>query len=377
MPTLSLQQFNPQDFLRDIWQQRPCVLRQALPNFSDPISPEQLAGLACDELLESRLILEQGGDYPWQLKHGPFDEADFTSLGDQHWTLLVQDVDKYLPAVAALLAPFRFLPDWRIDDVMVSYAVPGGNVGAHLDNYDVFLIQGQGQRHWRVAQQPSVNESLVPHCDLRLLTQFPTPAQDYVLNPGDILYIPPRFAHHGIAQTACLTYSVGFRAPTAEELADHLLAQSAAQQPRFSDPARPTCQHPGLITPEDLTQLVQLLQQQLMQPAALASYFTQPKDPDALIPHEPALTLAQFKQSLTQSEQIQLHPQTRLAYIKQDQDYLLFIGEHQTPLAASLQGEVDSLITQRQLACATLLGANDAWLELLTHWVNQGYLLID
>ena len=206
------------DFLSQYWQQRPLLIRGALPDFVAPIDADTLAGLAMEDMIESRIVsFDQGS---WALAHGPFQTKDFER--DCPWTLLVQGVDQWLPEVAALSGCVDFLPSWRFDDVMVSYAVDGGSVGPHFDRYDVFLLQGEGQRLWRVGQYCDESTPRLEHDSLHLLANFET-VEEYLLNPGDALYVPPGYAHWGIAQGECTTFSLGFRAPTLADLSDRLL----------------------------------------------------------------------------------------------------------------------------------------------------------
>jgi len=214
------------DFLSQYWQQRPLLIRGALPDFIAPIDADTLAGLAMEDMIESRIVsFDQGS---WALAHGPFQAKDFER--DSPWTLLVQGVDQWLPEVAALRGCVDFLPAWRFDDVMVSYAVDGGSVGPHFDRYDVFLLQGEGQRLWRVGQYCDESTPRLEHDSLHLLANFET-VEEYVLNPGDALYIPPGYAHWGIAQGECTTFSLGFRAPTLADLSDRLLESVVERLP--------------------------------------------------------------------------------------------------------------------------------------------------
>ena len=184
-----LGQHTPAGFLQHYWQQKPLLIRQALANDALPtLSPDELAGLACETDIESRLILEKDGPHPWQLENGPFDAERFASLPESHWTLLVQDVDKFVPQVAELLQWFRFVPDWRIDDVMISYAIDQGSVGPHVDNYDVFLLQIHGRRRWRISTQPIADDNFIPDIPLNILQQFDA-EQEWLLEPGDMLYL--------------------------------------------------------------------------------------------------------------------------------------------------------------------------------------------
>jgi len=205
------------NFLRDYWQRRPLLMRQALTGFDCQLQADELAGLACAADVESRLVLEKDGASPWEARQGPFSNGDFAQLPENHWTLLVQDVDKHWPAVAGLLEPFRFLPDWRLDDVMVSYAVDQGSVGPHTDDYDVFLYQAQGRRRWKIHHRTVTETDLIPGLDLCILREFEAD-EEWLLEPGDLLYLPPNLAHWGIAEGECMTCSIGFRAPSYREL---------------------------------------------------------------------------------------------------------------------------------------------------------------
>ena len=228
----------PERFLRDYWQKRPLLVRNAIAGFMSPIEPEDLAGLACEDGVLARLVTHDRATDGWSVRHGPFAEDDFPGLPDHDWTLLVQDVDKWDADVRALIPRFDFLPRWRVDDIMVSFAASGGSVGAHVDQYDVFLLQAQGHRRWQVDAGPAPPLDFRDDAELRLLRQF-QPTHDWVLGPGDMLYLPPGVPHHGVAEDACLTMSLGMRAPSAAELlgdyADSLAAD-ADEALRYSDP---------------------------------------------------------------------------------------------------------------------------------------------
>jgi len=217
----------PTEFLTEYWHKKPLLIKHAIPGFKGLLSPEELAGLACEDDVQSRIVEEINGQ--WHASHGPFDDDDFAGLPDQpdpshRWTLLVQSVNHYLPEASQLLQQFDFIPHARLDDLMVSYAPDGGGVGPHFDSYDVFLLQGQGKRLWRVSEQTDL--SLVDGAPLRILKNFDT-AQEWLLEAGDMLYLPPHLAHWGIAvsdgKTDCMTYSIGFRAPKNQELATEFL----------------------------------------------------------------------------------------------------------------------------------------------------------
>lgn len=228
----------PADFLRDYWQKRPLLIRAALADMALPITPEDLAGLACEEAALSRLIVRDAKREHWTVTTGPLEESVFATLPRTHWTLLVQDVDKWDMDVAALLERFRFLPRWRVDDVMVSYAVDGGGVGAHVDQYDVFLVQGLGRRRWRISDDRDAPKAFRPDIELKILAEF-APTHEWTLEPGDMLYLPPGFAHDGVAVGDCMTLSVGMRAPALAEMLGDLadsLVEPLGEDDRYTDP---------------------------------------------------------------------------------------------------------------------------------------------
>src|SRR3990167_5380334 len=208
----------PRQFLTEYWQKKPLLIRAAYPDFTGLLSADELAGLACEEDVQARLVINRQGK--WQVENGPFDEARFAKLPKRDWTLLVQGVNHHLPEAATLLQRFDFIPHARLDDLMVSYAPDGGGVGPHFDSYDVFLLQGQGKRLWRIRSEEDL--TLVDGAPLRILKNFKT-EQEYLLEAGDMLYLPPHVAHWGIAVGDCITYSIGFRAPSAQELATQFL----------------------------------------------------------------------------------------------------------------------------------------------------------
>jgi len=271
---MKLATFDPHAFVRDHWQKTPLLIRNPWDAWANPLSPDELAGLACEDDVESRLII--GKPKGPKVGHGPFAEKRFAKLGKHPWTLLVQAVDLYVPAVAALLDPFRFVPNWRIDDVMVSYASDGGGVGPHFDQYDVFLIQGLGQRRWRIGGKCEATTPLLPHDDLQLLAEFEA-TEEWVLSPGDMLYLPPGIAHDGIAVgDDCMTYSIGFRAPARSELiahfADHLLAE-LSEDDRYTDPDLAAADDPDEISDAAIDRLHAMVLEKMQDRAAFARWF--------------------------------------------------------------------------------------------------------
>jgi 50S ribosomal protein L16 3-hydroxylase len=264
-------QMDSKTFLSEYWQKKPLVIRQALPDFINPLSADELAGLALEEDIESRLVLETPNLAPfWQLKRGPFDEKEFAALPKTHWTLLVQGVDRIIPEVASLLDSFDFIPQWRVDDVMISYAVEQGSVGPHYDNYDVFLFQAEGRRQWTLTTQDCTLSNYLSDVPLRIMDQFKV-EETYILEPGDMLYLPPHVGHHGISLSDdCMTYSFGYRSYQAQEmwesLGDHLAEYAASQNqaPKlYVDPLWEAGHSSALIPPQAWVQARALLQQML------------------------------------------------------------------------------------------------------------------
>ena len=202
------------EFLKEYWQKKPLLVRQAIPSFVSPLDAEELAGLACEENVEARLVQQKDGQY--SLRQGPFTTRDFAKLPARDWTLLVQDVEKHLPEFAAWLDHFDFIPHWRVDDLMISHAAEGGGVGPHTDAYDVFLLQAKGRRRWSIAER--FNPATIPGIDVKVLKEFRS-EQEWELEPGDMLYLPPNVAHEGVALDGnCMTWSIGFRAPSLRDM---------------------------------------------------------------------------------------------------------------------------------------------------------------
>lgn len=260
----------PRAFLKEYWQRRPLLCRGALSDWRCPIDADDLAGLAMEAEAESRLIYGSGDDADdYHLKHGPFAEKTLTSLPSKDWTLLVQGVEQWVPAVTELAHPYRFLPDWRIDDIMVSTAAPGGSVGPHVDAYDVFLVQGHGTRTWLLGGDVGTDPPLADHPDLKLMQSFETVAE-HVLGPGDVLYVPPGHAHWGIGGgDGCLTLSLGFRAPSAVDLLDGM-ADVMSDLP-LPDRGREPTDNAGSISGADLDRMAGLLSVLVQDRAALLS----------------------------------------------------------------------------------------------------------
>ncbi|AMA46147.1 ribosomal protein uL16 3-hydroxylase [Pseudomonas alabamensis] len=351
------------EFLRDYWQKKPLLVRKAFTDFESPIDADELAGLALEEEVESRLVQEQG-ERPWELRRGPFTEETFAELPARDWTLLVQAVDQFVPEVAELLEHFRFLPSWRIDDVMISFAAPGGSVGPHFDNYDVFLLQGMGKRNWKVGQVCDSDSPLIPHADLRILADFEQ-SDEWTLEPGDMLYLPPRLAHYGVAEDDCLTYSVGFRAPSAAEVLTHFtdfLSQFLPDEERYSDADAEPANDPHQIQRDSLDRLKALLSEHMGDERLLLTWFgqfmTEPRYPELVSGEE--LTEEDLVDSLEQGAILIRNPSARMAWSEVDDDLLLFASGQ----SRLLPGHLRELL---KLVCA----ADALHIENLAPWLED------
>ena len=368
------------EFLRDYWQRKPLLVRQAIPDFESPLSADELAGLSLEESVESRIVLEHGKT-PWEMRRGPFQEEDYQHLPEQDWTLLVQAVDQFVPEVAQLLEQFRFLPSWRIDDVMISYAAPGGGVGPHFDNYDVFLLQGHGRRRWKVGQMCSSDSPLREHADLRILADFEQ-SDEWVLEPGDMLYLPPRLAHYGIADDECMTYSIGFRAPSAAEVLTHFtdfLGQFLSDEERYTDAGlQPVGDDPHQIQRDALERLQGLIQEHMSDERLLLTWFgqfmTEPRYPELVagedIPEE------ELFGALEDGALLVRNPSARLAWSEIDIGLVLFASGQSVLLPGQLK-ELLKLVCSADALHLENLGqwlADDDARKLLAELVKQGSL---
>lgn len=335
MTSSTLGGLSPAEFLKRYWQKKPLLIRGAFPGFRDPVTPDELAGLACEDGVESRLVMERGGGKPWRVFHGPQKAGRLRGLPKSHWTLLVQGVDRFVPRVAALMEPFRFIPEWRLDDVMVSFAPRHGSVGPHVDSYDVFLLQGKGRRRWRVDERAAAD--FRPGLDLRILKKF-RPRQEWVLGPGDILYLPPGVGHHGVALEDCLTYSIGFRAPSAADLLAAAVPRLAAKAVLYRDPALRPARSAEVPRPA-LRELRRLLENSLRSlgasefDALVGEHLTEPKDGAAAgRPFPPAA----LKSRLKRGAALERVPGSRLAFIRRGDGADLFAEGRRFPLGKSL-----------------------------------------
>ena len=369
---------SPAQFLHDYWQKRPLLIRNAFPDFQPPVQPDDLGGLACEDGALSRLIVHDEARERWSVKTGPLDEADFARTPSTNWTLLVQDVDKWDADVARLLEHFRFLPSWRVDDVMVSYAEPGGGVGAHVDQYDVFLLQGLGQRHWAISTDPAAPKDFRPDIELKQLAQF-EPTHEWLLEPGDMLYLPPGVPHDGVAFGGpCMTFSIGMRAPSQAELTGDLadyLAERLDETQRYTDPDLAPARAPGEIDAAALARLRETLPfAAALDEDTLRDWFGRfiTRYRNAQTPAAPArpFTVDALRKRLEGGASLLRHPWSRLAWSRARRGAVLFANGQAWPAGVEL---AQRLCAQRELVFDDV--PDDSALVLLLGLVNDGHLV--
>ncbi len=365
----------PARFLAEYWQRKPCLLRATKLQTDFPLDGNDLAGLACEDLTESRLISGPDTAGLWHLEHGPFKEARFATLGSEQWTLLVQDVEKHYAPLQSLLARFNFLPSWRLDDLMISFAAPGGSVGAHVDQYDVFLLQLEGRRRWDIAEQFDPRPDAAQPIDM--LASFQ--AQDrWILEPGDMLYLPPGVAHHGVALDPCLTASIGFRAPSALDLTLALgesLTERDDEGGRYRDPALQPPVASGEVDAAAQERFRQLLLSKLNDPELLGdsigrllSRFRQAHEP-APPPQLPARP--ELEHAVNSHQALSLHPWARPNWYRHGADARLYLAGQAHECSPALAEWVCAGLARD---ARPALNRRDC--EVLVELLQQGQLLL-
>ena len=373
---------SPAQFLRNYWQKRPLLIRRAFADFEPPLQPDDLAGLACEDGVLARLIVHDEKRDRWSVRNGPLQESDFAGTPDRGWTLLVQDADKWDSDVAGLLEHFRFLPSWRMDDVMISYAEPGGGVGAHVDQYDVFLLQGLGQRHWAISTDPQAPKDFRPDVELKQLAQFES-THEWLLEPGDMLYLPPGVPHDGVAFGGpCMTFSIGMRAPSQAELTGDLadyLAERLPDELRYADPDLQPVQAAGEIDRAALIRLRAALPfAAALDDTLLADWFgrfiTRYRSAQGPAMPDKPLDAAALRGKLAAGAQLLRHPWSRMAWSRPARR-----GGARCTLYANGQAyPATPALAQQLCEQRTLAGSPAAEVEqaLLLALVNDGHLLL-
>ena len=361
---------SPRQFMRRHWQKKPLLVRQAIADFVPPVDRSALFALAARDDVESRLLQQTGGQ--WRMRHGPVARRSLPPLATPGWTLLVQGVDLHDDAVHALLQRFRFVPDARLDDLMISYASDGGGVGPHFDSYDVFLLQARGRRRWRIGRQSDL--TLVEGLPVKILANF-SPQEEYVLEPGDMLYLPPRWAHDGVAEGAdCMTYSVGFRTPARAGLARELLARLADEgdgddaSPRYADPRQDAVDTPAALPPALLEFARRAVAEVLREPQALArslgEVLSEPKPGVWFDPVEAPTGAA------SEAAAVRLDRRTRMLY----DAHHVFVNGESFRIGGRDARLIRRLADTRQLSAIDVRRLSNQAQEVLHDWIDAGWL---
>ena len=379
-PRTLLNNLTPSEFLAEYWQKKPLLIKGAIPDFDSLLTPNELAGLACEDDVQARIIALKKNK--WSVKEGPFDDDDFAKLPDKDWTLLVQSVNHHLPEAQSLLSQFDFIPHARLDDLMVSYAPDGGGVGPHVDSYDVFLLQGSGKRLWKVSEQQDL--SLVEGAPLRLLQNFVT-EQEWLLEAGDMLYLPPQIAHWGTAVGEdCMTYSIGFRAPKQQELATEFLGflqdklTIEANLPALYSDADLTLQtHPAEISTAMVEKVGAMLQKITWDNATVAqflgAYISEPK-PDVVFEPNKKIYLTVFNRHIFE-QGIALDLKSQLLFVATGDNTTFFMNGEVSDWLGENAELLKTFADKRALIAQTI--TDDTLLKQLHDWYLAGYLMFE
>lgn len=371
MKLAMLDGLSAQQFLSDYWQKKPLLIRNAFPGFKDFVSFDSLQALAQRDDVLSRLVTERAGE--WSVKQGPLRPSDFRGLKRAHWSLLVQGIDQLLPAGKALLSHFNFIPHARLDDLMISFAPKEGGVGPHFDSYDVFLLQGQGHKRWQVSQQR--DHALIPDAPLRILQRFKM-EQEWILGPGDMLYLPPGYAHYGIGLNDNLTYSIGFRAASHQELLVQFLIHlqdRVTAEGMYEDPDLKPQKHSAEISDTMINKVTSAINQLTWSKdditQFLGSYLTEPKPHIFFDPPARPLSLAKFQQAV-EKKGLHLSLKSQLLFAG---ERLFMNGEEVCATGAALKLLI-RLANERALSGSGALPTAAG--EMLYDWYQAGYVLL-
>ncbi len=363
-------------FLEQYWQKKPCLIRNAITDFVPIIDGDDLAGLACEEMAESRLVTGSFASANWNVTHGPFAESDFSELPQENWTLLVQDVEKHYAPLQDLMQQFSFIPNWRLDDLMISYAATGGSVGPHVDQYDVFLLQAEGRRRWQIAR--SFDPALLEACPLNVLQSFEA-EQEWDLEPGDMLYLPPNVAHHGVALEPGMTWSIGSRAPSGADLLQGFgewLAFSDNEGGRYADPGLEPAVRAGEIDQRALKDLKQFMLSRIDDDSSLedflAAFLSRFRLANEPVAPPQALTAEQLLKRMTKHAVLMRNPWTRLNWIKTGTGARLFAAGQ----AYNCDPLLAELLCESQFPEIRLEQSDSGTIDTLVRLINQGHFIL-
>jgi 50S ribosomal protein L16 3-hydroxylase len=360
---------DPAAFMRRYWQREPLLVRGAFPRFADPLSPREVLALAGSQDAHSRLVRHRGAT--WSMEQGPFPASRFKQLPRRDWTVLVQDTNHFSTRAEALLSAFDFIPHARIDDVMVSYAVPGGGVGPHVDSYDVFLLQGHGRRRWQISRQE--DRAFIPGLDLKILSRF-VPEEEWVLEAGDMLYLPPGVSHYGVAESECLTWSIGFRAPADHELVGHFLdflGERLEPKGQYADPGAAPVRHPGEIPAAMIEHAASVLEMIRWNPQWVREFtgrfLSDPKPQVYFSPPRKPEPRAQFERRAARSG-VALDARSRLLF----SGTMFFLNGEEIAVPAAARAWTQRLADERRIEGP--MKAPPPFWDLAHQWYLQGFL---
>ena len=365
-------------FLHEYWQQRPLVIRRATPDFTNPIDADELAGLACEPAVRSRIVLGHPDRRDWSVEYGPFDPERFAQLPETAWTLLVSEVEHYWPDGPDWLPRFDFIPRWRRDDLMISYAVRDGSVGPHIDAYDVFLFQAQGRRRWQIQEPPPKSPICLPALPLAILRRF-EPTSEWILEPGDMLYLPPGIPHLGMAlDDDCMTWSIGFRAPAWREVVGAFLEErlESAGPERIGDAGREPSLHPHELAAGDLEALrCGLLERLRTQPAELdrflAGFLSRPQQEAPTDDDESDDSSMVPVRELDPSAHYRFDPDLKRYWIRSDAGILLFVGGHCLAAAGLTKADAEAFCSADIIVPEAWTGAAPELLPVLEDLLDR------
>jgi len=368
-------------FMEEYWQKKPLLIRQAFADFKSPISADELAGLACEEEVNSRIVMEKHGEHPWFPVFGPMSEEIYASMPESHWTLVVNDLEKYLPELSWIVDRFRFIPEWRLDDLMISYAADAGSVGPHIDLYDVFILQGEGKRRWQISTQAVAQDNQIKETPLRIQKDFAA-EEEWVVEPGDMLYLPPGVSHHGVSLGESLSYSIGFRATSHADLVNEFIGyitQNLSPQLTYRDPDQTIQAHPNEIKQDALDRVTEIFKQYLQpdHPELQRWFgrFVSDTKADLITEPEDGIdSVAELKQ-LADTGILKRHTASRFAFAQNPENTLLFVDGEDYEVNAAF---AKALCKQRQINLDELLEiANQDEALFVVELYNQGKIYLE
>jgi 50S ribosomal protein L16 3-hydroxylase len=382
--TIILGGMDAAEFLQTYWQKQPYLIKQANKHYQSFVAKQDLIDLSYEDNVESRLVLENSGEYPWQVNHGPFCKDDFDALPDSHWSLLLQNTEFHIAAAARFLDQFKFIPNWRIDDLMVSFATKQGSVGPHIDNYDVFLFQAVGKRQWSINLNDYSEDDFIEGLDLRIIKQFEA-EQEWILEPGDMLYLPPGIAHHGIALEESITFSIGFRAPSSSELLGQYLEDmvESSAPGYYQDQKLSLRAHCGEISPEEGAGIAALFQSSLPDDESLRDWFGKfvTRLPENFVLETPQkiLNKEDFYTKYQSFKRINKSNITRTAFMHVDEGFTLFVNGESYPMAPEYEDFIYSLTEQSCFENPLLKESrpDSSFIRVLCRLYNDGIFYFD